>query len=110
MNCAHETGPSKSRAWPGGAMRVPGAHASIFSQMTNTRSCLFSPLRSLPAKRCRGAVDQQQLQASRRGVRRRLFTCGHANASRGQRALRAGRGRLLCVAVVTQQWSCVEVR
>ena len=48
MHCA--------RAWPGGAMRVPGTRANTFAQMTNMRSCFFSPLRYLPAKRCRGAA------------------------------------------------------
>ena len=43
-------------------------------------------------------LDQLLLQATRRGARRWLFACGYAKAFRGQRASRACRGRLICVA------------
>ena len=34
-------------------MRVPDPRANTFAQMTMLRSCFFSPVRSLPPKRCR---------------------------------------------------------
>ena len=91
----------RAHAWPGGAMRVPGALANSFAHMTIVRSCLFRLSGTGRHSAAEELLDNHLLQPTRRGVRRRLFACGHANAFRAQCASRTGRGRLICVAAVT---------
>ena len=92
----------------GGAMRVPDTLASTFAQMTMLRSCFFSPVRSLPPSAAENVLDQLLLQATCRGMQRRLFACGHAKVFRGQCVSHTGRGRLICVAAGTEEVKQLE--
>ena len=89
-------------------MRVPDPRANTFAQMTMLRSCFFSPIRSLPPSAAENVLDQLLLQATCRGMQRRLFACGHAKVFRGQCVSHTGRGRLICVAAGTEEVKQLE--